>query len=120
MRSVKFLILPFVVLSLACSSSSGGTATPPPPPPPSGNNVHVQNDYFTPGQLTTTAGSTVTWTWYSNGVSHHLQFEDGPSDAVRNSGSYQRTFTTSGTVRYRCLIHSTDYTSGMVGSVVLH
>ncbi len=86
---------------------------------PSGNNVNVQNNFFSPGQLNVTAGANVTWTWYSYGTTHHILFEDGENSQAQSSGTYERTFAAAGTYRYRCTYHSDNFGSGMIGSVVV-
>jgi plastocyanin len=82
--------------------------------------VTVGSASFVPGTVYPGADSLVTWTWNSGGVTHNLVFEDttivGPGD--RNSGSFSHKFTVDGTYRYRCTIHSTSFTSGMVGKVI--
>lgn len=122
---MRAIALPLLTAGLvtACggSSDSGyGPSTPPPPPPPSqGTSVNVENDVFTPNELTAAVGSTVVWTWYSNGVTHHILFEDGAESNTQGSGTYSRAFGTAGAYRYRCTIHSSNFTSGMVGKVTV-
>ena len=104
------------------------TANNGPPPPPSGtpNSVVLTNNAFTPAALTTSAGSTVTWTWdtcsgsdgYGGGqvcTSHDIAFDDGTASGAQSSGTYSRTFATAGTYAYHCRIHGTV----MSGSVVV-
>jgi plastocyanin len=102
--------------------------------PPSGtpNSVVLTNNVFTPASLSTTVGSTVTWTWnactsqatgtgdgYSTTtecVSHAIVFDDGISNSpVQSSGHSTRTFTAAGTYPYHCAIHGT----AMSGQVVV-
>ena len=83
-------------------------------------DVAVRNDFFSPGDFNTSVGTAVTWAWNSGGVLHNVTFEDGTGNsATQGSGTHQRTFGAAGTFRYRCTIHSTNFTSGMVGSVVV-
>jgi plastocyanin len=101
--------------------------------PPNGtpNSVVITNDDFTPLTLSTTVGSTVTWTWNActsqaagagNGYStstecetHQVVFDDGVGNsAVQSSGHSTRTFAAAGTYPYHCSIHST-----MTGTVVV-
>ncbi len=101
--------------------------------PPNGtpNSVVLTNNVFTPGSLSTTVGSTVTWTWNActstaagsgNGystdtqcVSHQIVFDDGVGNsALQDQGHSTRTFTAAGTYPYHCAIHSE-----MTGTVVV-
>jgi plastocyanin len=102
--------------------------------PPNGtpNSVVLTNNIFTPGSLSTTAGSTVTWTWNActstaagtgNGystdtqcVSHQIVFDDGVGNSpVQDQGHWTRTFSAAGTYPYHCAIHGT----AMSGQVVV-
>ncbi len=104
------------VLVLGCSSDggtgpcgSGGTAT----------SVGVCDNFFAPASSPITAGATVTWTWRGS-AGHNVTFEDGQgSSATQNSGTHSRSFPGAGAFRYRCTIHSSDFNSGMVGSVTV-
>ena len=85
---------------------SGGTNPSPPPPPP-------------PASLTVTPNTTVTWNF--NSGTHNVTFEDGQGNVGdRTSGTHTRSFSAAGTFRYRCTNHSPDFTSGMIGSVVVN
>ena len=92
------------------SCGSGGTATA----------VRVCDDLFAPSSSPITAGATVEWSWGGQRP-HNVTFEDGQgSSTTQTSGTHERTFSTSGTFRYRCTIHSTGFTPGpgqMVGTV---
>ena len=102
--------------------------------PPNGtpNSVVLTNNVFTPGSLSTTIGSTVTWTWnactsqaagtndgYSTMtqcITHAIVFDDGVSNSpVQSSGHSTRTFTAAGTYPYHCAIHG----AAMSGQVVV-
>lgn len=76
---------------------------------------------FQPAIVTIPVDRTVLWVW--GGMSHNLVFEDAPAEpvsaATKSSGRHLRTFTTPGTYRYRCTLHSTSFTQGMTGSVVV-
>ncbi|HEV8409597.1 MAG TPA: plastocyanin/azurin family copper-binding protein [Gemmatimonadaceae bacterium] len=104
------------------------------PIPPNGtpNSVVLTNNVFTPGSLSTTVGSTVTWTWNActsqasgdaNGygtttecVSHQIVFDDGIGNSpLQDQGHSTRTFTAAGTFPYHCAIHG----AVMSGQVVV-
>jgi plastocyanin len=121
----SFLGVTVVILLASCGSttspSTGGTNN-------NNNNqtgghttsITIVGTTFSPAVDTVAVNSTVTWTWPSGGVvSHNVTFEDGPASATQATGTYQRTFGTAGTYRYRCTIHSTSFTSGMIGTIVV-
>jgi plastocyanin len=79
--------------------------------------VDVQDNQFVPQSVTVTHGATVTWTW-KGATGHNVTFEDGQgSSSTQTNGTLDRTFGTAGTFRYRCTIHSSNFTSGMIGVV---
>jgi plastocyanin len=89
------------------SCGSGNTATA----------VNVCDNLFAPASSPITTGATITWTW-RGGNQHNVTFEDGQgSSTTKTSGTHSRTFSGVGTFRYRCTIHSTNFSTGMVGSV---
>ncbi len=101
-------------LAVGCSDRDGagpcgGGAT--------ATSVGVCDNFFTPASSPVNTGASITWTW-RGGNQHNVTFEDGQgSSATQTSGTHGRTFSTTGTFRYRCTIHSTNFSSGMVGSV---
>jgi plastocyanin len=86
---------------------------------PSGNtlNVQVQGSSFEPVVDTVAANATVTWTF--NTGPHNVTFQDGPASGDESSGTYQRTFSSAGTYPYRCTLHSSNFASGMTGTIVV-
>lgn len=120
MRRLTFLISTVWVLWSGCGGGSSDPVSPPapPPPPPPPNSVSVSSNSFTPSQLTAAPATTVTWNF--QGGLHNVTFEDNQgSSGDQSSGSHSRTFNNPGTFRYRCTIHSSSFTSGMTGSVVI-
>jgi plastocyanin len=103
-----------VVASLSgCGDSTG------PAEPVETNQVAVRDDFFNPSNAQVVPGSTVTWTW-SSGDAHDVAFEDNlGSSALQTSGTHTRTFAAAGTYRYRCTAHSTSFTNGMIGQVIV-
>jgi plastocyanin len=83
--------------------------------------VSVGNDFFNPLDAPIAATGTVTWNWSSGGIQHNVTFEDNTnSSATMGTGSHSRTFAgPPGVIRYRCTIHSTSFTTGMVGTVTV-
>lgn len=121
MRVAAFVVTLAAVLGTACGGSTEpGSVVPPspPPPPPPPNTVAVTSNQFSPTPLNVAKGTTVTWSF--QGGTHNVTFEDNQSSSSdKSSGSHERTFSGSGTFRYRCTIHSGDFATGMVGSVVV-
>lgn len=119
MASRGWLVLALLIGS-ACGGDSGPTPPPPPPPPPPPTGtVNVgPGTAFNPTSITVNRNTTVTWA-FQGGV-HNVTFEDGTgSSADLSSGTHTRNFSAAGTARYRCTIHSTSFTSGMIGEVVV-
>jgi len=131
MRWYHLVLVASLALGAACSGESGGT--PPPPPPPPGpppppppppppsqtNQIDIVDTSFNPANVQVGTGTTVTWTGRGN-LAHNLTFEDGNGgrgDAT--SGNASRTFNATGTFRFRCTNHSSNFTSGMSGSVLV-
>jgi len=101
-------LLPLILIACSSSDSTGPTAT---------NAVDVRDNLFSPSAVTVTREATVTWTWRGSDI-HNVVFEDGQGSSTQKaSGTHARTFAGAGAFRYRCTLHSTSFTSGMVGSV---
>jgi plastocyanin len=110
------------------ATATGGAPPPPPPPPPSSIDVRVQNISFTslrngtsnPAVDTVAVNGTVTWTWFSTGVTSHSVNSTGTtaftSSAVLtgNNESYQFKFTAAGTYTYNCAVHGNLMTGRIV------
>lgn len=109
MKASAILAAGLVAAVAACSSD----------PEVDPDGVAVTSNQFTPGTLNVAPATTVTWSWQDG--THDVTFEDGVGDSARNKsgGTHTRSFATAGTYRYRCTIHSTDFTSGMVGTVTV-
>jgi plastocyanin len=94
------------------SCGTGGTAT----------SVNVCDSFFAPASSPVSPGASVVWTW-RGGLPHNVTFEDQQgSSQTQSSGTHSRTFSSTGTVRYRCTIHSSGFDPGsnqMVGSVTV-
>jgi len=102
-------------LALACSGDSAGTS--PCGSGGSATSVSVCDRFFAPSASPITPGATVTWTW-RGAEGHNVTFEDGQGSSVTQvSGMHSRTFPGAGPFRYRCTIHSSDFNTGMVGTV---
>lgn len=126
-----------IVIAAACGGGGGETTTTPGnnQPPGGGNNnanpntVTLVDSSFNPANITIKAGQTVTWQWtactdttsgygYGNGyacVTHQIMFDDGSGTVSpkQNSGTFNRTFSGTGTFKYHCTVHG-SYMSGQV------
>jgi plastocyanin len=126
-----------IVIAAACGGGGGTTTTGPGnnTPPGGGNNnnnpntVTLVDSSFTPANITIKAGQTVTWQWtactdttggygYGNGyacVTHQIMFDDGSGTVSpkQNQGTFNRTFSATGTFKYHCTVHG-SYMSGQI------
>ena len=111
-------VLTGVVLVAACgddySTGGGGGNTS------GSDSVRVNNNNFAPVEVTSDSTGQVVWTWNSGGTTHNITFEDAiTGSGDKSSGTFTHTFAAPGTYRYRCTHHSSNFTSGMHGSVVV-
>ena len=122
MKSVKKYTGKFLLMILALSSitvinsckksdnqpMSSGT--------PPANEVWMQSNSFTPGSITVSVNTTVTWR-NKDSVTHTVTSNSGSelnSGNISGGGTFTHQFTTAGTYAYHCTIHS-----GMTGTVVV-
>jgi len=106
-------------LAVGCSDSNGtgpcGSGGTP-------SAVNVCDNFFAPSSSPVGTGAAVAWTW-RGANSHNVTFEDGQgSSTTQTSGTHSRTFSATGTFRYRCTIHSSGFDGGpgqMVGAVTV-
>jgi plastocyanin len=113
---IRFLAVPLcAAATLACGGSTGPDASP-----VATTAVDVRDNVFSPVVVTSGPQSSITWTW-RGATGHNVTFEDGQGSSVTQvTGTHARTFVSAGTFRYRCTIHSTNFSSGMVGSVTIN
>jgi plastocyanin len=75
---------------------------------------------YSPALDSVSAGAQLTWTW-AGVQAHDLVFQDGlDSVALQTTGTHQRLFSAPGVYRYRCTVHSPDFNSGMIGTIVVY
>jgi plastocyanin len=86
--------------------------------------VFVEDNYFSPDELTVTAGTTVTWYWAEPFRAHNVvpdQLEPtrsgDPVYAGTGHDEYSFTFETPGTYRYYCQNHGLPGGGGMSGII---
>ena len=78
------------------------------------HTVVVDDNFFSPPTITVPPGTTVTWQWAPGASRHSVTFDDGESSAVRDAGSFSRTFDFAGTYTYYCTVHGRSVMSGAV------
>jgi len=122
----RITVLTVGLLALAACGGSNGYSTGPSMGGGGGGGgstagkVTVINDAFTPSTVHPDSLGSVVWTWNSGRVQHNVTFEGAiTGSGNKTSGTFAAIFTTPGTYRFRCTIHSTDFSSGMHGSVVV-
>jgi len=127
MRYSRLLMALLVVPFAACDDDE---VTPPANEPA---DVITSGTAFSPASLVLTPDDTiaggegtatevsVVWQFNAQGGPHNVTFEDGtPGSGDKTTGTFERDFpVTPGTYRYRCTNHSSDFTTGMVGMVVV-
>lgn len=102
-------------------TTSGGTS--------STNTITLQDQSFTPSSITVPKGTTVVFAWptcdsgssggyggYGACITHDVVFDDGSNidSGAMSSGTFTRTFTTTGTFKFHCSIHGANVMSGSV------
>jgi plastocyanin len=86
------------------------------PPAVTSAHVSIDNFTFTPQTLTVKAGTTVTWT-NRDDIPHGIASDNkafARSKPLDTDDSYSVTFTTPGTFKYFCFIHS-----HMTGTIIV-
>jgi plastocyanin len=124
-----------IVIVAACGGASSDTTTTTTPgntgagnTPANPNTVNLVDSSFNPASITVKSGTTVTWQWaacsdtssgygYGGGacINHQISFDDGSGvvSNLQDQGTFNRTFTATGTFKYHCLVHG-SYMSGQV------
>lgn len=105
-------VLAVALLSCGKSATSAGAAHT--------LTVSVRDAGFSPSLDSVSAGDTVTWTWQGSSA-HDLTFQDTlGSVGAQVSGTSERVFPSVGIYHYRCQLHSSSYTSGMIGTIAVY
>lgn len=106
------------LVGLACSEDQPTQSTQPTQPtPPQGVIVTVSDNAFSPNSTVAAAGTQVTWQWQGI-VQHSVVFDTGPiTSGLKDTGTFNRTFTTAGSYFYHCEIHGA---MGMTGVVTVN
>ena len=107
MRSVKALVVLTAGFALGVLPAMGAS-----------HEIKDSGSTWSPSTLTIEAGDDVKWNWAGF---HNVRFEDGTrSGDPQLGGSFEKTFATPGTFKFRCEQHSADFSSGMVGTITVN
>ena len=93
MRYKIFILVLVVGLLMASLSVQAATTT-----------VNIQNNAFTPKDLTIKSGDTITWT-NQDSVKHDVDFGTFKSPLLGKGETYSHTFDKAGTYDYDCDVH---------------
>lgn len=112
MRHVKrFRVIVVTILFTAgvaaCSTNdTGGGVTTTGGPAGNEASVTIDDFAFSPGALTVSVGTTITWT-NDQGLTHTVTADDGSFDSGRlaTGDTFSQTFDTTGIFAYHCTIH---------------
>lgn len=127
MRSTRvLLVVPALLLGVACSSSDGPDDMN---PPPAGNTVSVRNNNFEPDALTISAGDSVHFVWASGAAAHDVvPLATNPDARPMSAGApflrdapydFWATFPAAGVFGFFCSAHGSSGTSGMIGAITV-
>ncbi len=80
--------------------------------------VTIGDNFFSPASVTVTRDSSktamVTWTWTGRNP-HSVVFDaGGPNSVVQRSGTFSRSFDSTGSFTYFCTVHGRAIMSGTV------
>lgn len=83
--------------------------------------IQIVGTSFSPNSVTIPVGRKVRWV-NDSGMFHTITSETdawNEGQVSRQGDTFEHTFTTAGTFRYRCRPHSGSFTSGMVGTITV-
>ncbi|HTK41465.1 MAG TPA: plastocyanin/azurin family copper-binding protein [Gemmatimonadales bacterium] len=117
-----------LLLGFLASCSSNNTTGPVVQTPTGGGgssgavtDVTIQNFTFTPANVTVKVGSTVRWT-NNDPIAHTTTSDMGVWDSGPlnpSGGTFQMTFSSTGTFPYHCSIHPPSVYPGFVGTITV-
>jgi len=109
-----FCLMALSALLASCGGGGGGSTptspNPTPTPSPQVVLIQVQDNQFSPKDVTINPGDTVRWVRVGGASAHTVTAADGSFDSgavfQKDGDSFERTFGTSGkTVDYTCKAH---------------
>ena len=84
--------------------------------------VNISNAAFSDTTVDIQANDTVVFVnqdSFAHDVTFEAGFGSGGSGSLAAGANWSHTFTTAGTFKFRCQVHSTNYDTGMVGRVTV-
>lgn len=106
----------FSLIFAACALSAAGAGAG------ATVEVHLVNAAFVPATVHINASDTVMFI-NDDSFAHDVTFETGPSSGSAGGlaphANWSRSFDANGVFKFRCMVHSTDFATGMVGSVTV-
>ena len=111
MRRYGLLVLPLLIVVVlgfvGVMAAGGGDDDAVPEAAAADGGVTIADFAFDPGDLTVSAGDTVTWT-NDDGTEHTVTSDDDAFDSGDISGgdTFEQTFDEAGEFAYHCSIHS--------------
>lgn len=96
----------FGTVTVGAAPATGGSGAPA-PPAPAVAAVHLAGEAFTPASVTVAIGGVVTWT-NNDTTAHTVTSDSGAFDSkiLAPGQVFTFRFTTAGTYRYTCVLHS--------------
>lgn len=123
MRKQIVLLAAVLALSVAACGDDDGAATTQPAEGTAtteamggGTEVSIEALAFSPGEITVSVGTTVTWTNDEAGIPHTVSSDDGvwDSGSLEPGDTFSFTFDEAGAFAYHCNIHPS-----MQGTIVV-
>ncbi|MBJ7347894.1 MAG: cupredoxin domain-containing protein [Thermoleophilaceae bacterium] len=72
-------------------------------------SITLNDDFFSPGTLTIAKNDKIKFVWNETSHRHNVTVKSGPRSfhsSTKRSGTYTKKFTTRGTYKIHCTIHS--------------
>ncbi|MBW3561754.1 MAG: cupredoxin domain-containing protein [Actinobacteria bacterium] len=112
-HALRWFVMTAAAAAAACTVGSPPAVTSSTAPPGSTPTVTLQDDSFTPAQLTVEPGTTVVWRFEDGSRAHNI-IAEGFASETKADGTFEHTFHEPGTYGYSCTIHA-----GMDGTVIV-
>jgi plastocyanin len=112
---VAAAVMAFAAVSLASGGSADASLA-------GEKTIDMSNVKFDPNSVTINKGDKVTFV-NNDSMCHDVEVQglgnSGAVCAMQKNDTWSQVFETAGTFKFRCRAHSSDFDSGMVGSVVV-
>jgi plastocyanin len=115
-----FCVMALSVLLASCGGGGGGSSPTTPTTGPQVVVIQVQDNVFSPKDVSINPGDTVRWVRVGGASPHTVTADDGSFDSMaifqKDGDSFQQTFSVAGkTINYICKAHFAC--CGMSGSI---